>query len=74
MANAQTDENMKSEMLKLIDFYDQVSSREDALKKKVTEIHDKRSKVMEQMNSLHSKVQSDRQIERAGLQGSIKLH
>jgi len=71
MANEESNEKTKSDMLKLIDFYDQVSSREDALRKKVEEIHGKRNDVLKKMDSLHRTVETDRETERAGLQGSL---
>ena len=72
IANEESNENSKSEMLKLLDFYDQVSSREDALKKKLEEFHDKRNNVLQKMESLHRTVRTDRETERAGLQISMK--
>ena len=72
IAMEESNENAKSEMLKLLDFYDQVSSREDALKKKVEEFHDKRNDVLQKMQSIHRTVRADREKERAGLQMSIE--
>ena len=72
IANEESNANSKSEMLKLLDFYDQVSSREDALKKKVEEFHDKRNDVLQKMETLHRTVRTDRETERAGLQMSMK--